>query len=63
MRLLTAHRILITAAAGFFGFLALWELNRYLEAGSAWAAARSLVYLGVAAGFAVYLKLLRRWYR
>lgn len=62
MRLLTAHRILISAAVAFFSFFALWELNRYLEAGSAWSVARAVLYLGVAAAFAVYLKLLRRWY-
>jgi hypothetical protein len=62
MKLITAHRILITAAVVFFLFFAIWELRSYLDKGSAWAAARSILYLVVAIGFGIYLKSLKRWY-
>jgi hypothetical protein len=63
MTLLTAHRILISTAVVFFVFFSLWELNRYAQTESLWAAVRAAVYLLVAAGFGVYLKSLKRWYR
>jgi len=63
MTLLTAHRILISAAIVFFLFLSLWELNNYLRTKDIWAGGGALVYLLVAGGFAVYLKSLKRWYR
>ncbi|HWP58939.1 MAG TPA: hypothetical protein VNL14_13685 [Candidatus Acidoferrales bacterium] len=63
MTLLTAHRILISAAIVFFVFLALWELNQFWKTGEIWASARSVLYLIVAGGFGLYLKFLRRWYR
>lgn len=33
MRLMTAHKILIGASVGFFGFLALWGLRQWFLAG------------------------------
>ena len=63
MTLLTAHRILISAAIAFFLFLSLWELNNYLTTKDIWTAGGTLVYLLVAGGFGVYLRSLKRWYR
>ena len=62
MRLLTAHRILISTAVLFFFFFALWELRNYLGAGDAWAVFRSFLYLAVCVGFGIYLKSLKKWY-
>lgn len=62
MRLITAHKILISTAVVFFLFFALWELRSYLSNGNVWAAGRSFLYLVVAAGFGVYLKSIKRWY-
>ena len=62
MKLLTAHKILISSAVVFFVFFAFWEFRNYSN-GDNWAAWRSGLYLIVAAGFAVYLKNLKRWYR
>jgi hypothetical protein len=63
MTLLTAHRILISAAIVFFLFLSLWQLNNYLKTKDIWACGGVLIYLLVAGGFGVYLKSLKRWYR
>jgi hypothetical protein len=63
MRLLTAHKILISTAAVFFFFFALWELRNYFDAGDAWAVFRAALYLVVAVGFGVYFKNLDRLYR
>ena len=63
MRLLTAHKILISTAAVFFFFFALWELRNYLDTGEAWAVFRAALYLGVAVGFGVYFKSLDRLYK
>lgn len=62
MKLLTAHKILISSAVVFFFFFAFWEY-RNSDAGDGWAVWRSGLYLVVAIGFAVYLKNLKRWYR
>jgi hypothetical protein len=62
MKLITAHKILISSSVVFFIFFALWELRNY-SAGNAWAGFRGALYLLVAVGFAVYLKNLRRWYK
>lgn len=62
MTLLTAHKILITAATLFFALFALWELRNYANGGELWAAARSGLYFFVAFGFGAYFKNLHRWY-
>ena len=62
MKLITAHKILIGAAVVFFLFFALWELRAYSATGNPWAASRSVLYLVVAVGFAIYLRLIKRWY-
>jgi hypothetical protein len=63
MRLLTAHRILISAAIAFFLFLSLREFNQYLKTENIWAGGRALLYFLISGGFGVYLKSLKRWYR
>ncbi len=59
MRLITAHKILIGTSIAFFIFFSGWELTNYLSAGTGWALVRSVLYLGVAAGFAVYFRSLK----
>ena len=61
MTLITAHRILISTAIVFFFGFGLWELNNYLDTGDLWSSIRGLLYLSVSAGFALYLKFLKRW--
>jgi hypothetical protein len=63
MRLLTAHKILISTAAVFFFFFGLWELRNYFNTGEAWAVFRAVLYLLVAVGFGLYFKNLDRLYR
>jgi|GEM_PF-503738 len=63
MKLITAHKILISSAAVFFCFFAGWEFRNYSTSGEIWAVARSALYLAVAIGFAVYLKNLRHLYK
>jgi hypothetical protein len=62
MKLLTAHKILISSAVVFFVFFAFWEFGNYSK-GDSWAAWRSGLYFVVALGFGVYLKNLKRWYK
>jgi len=62
MKLLTAHKILISSAVVFFAFFAFWEYRNDGN-GDGWAAWRSGLYLVVSVGFAVYLKNLKRWYK
>jgi len=63
MKLLTAHKILITSAVLFFVFFAAWEWTNYSRGGDAWAVWRAALYILVAFGFGVYLKNLKRWYK
>jgi hypothetical protein len=63
MRLLTAHKILISTAAVFFFFFALWELRNYFDTGEVSAVFRAALYLLVAVGFGVYFKSLDRLYK
>jgi len=62
MKLLTAHKILISSAVVFFVFFAFWEF-RNNAAGDGWAGWRGWLYVVVALGFAVYLRNLKRWYK
>jgi hypothetical protein len=62
MKLLTAHKILISSAVVFFVFFGFWEFRNYAN-GDGWAAWRGCLYLIVALGFAVYLKNFKRWYK
>ena len=63
MKIMTAHRILIASAVVFFLFFAGWEYRNYLQSEESWSMARSLFYLAVSCGLAIYLKNLRRWYK
>lgn len=63
MKLLTAHKILISTAVVFFLFFALWELRNYSNNGEGWAAIRTVLYFLTAIGGAVYLITLKRWYK
>jgi hypothetical protein len=63
MRLITAHKILIGSATGFFFFFALWELHNYSASGEFWALGRSILYVIIAIGFGIYLKNLGRLYK
>ena len=63
MKLLTAHKILISSAVVFFIFFAFWEFGNYSKGADSWAAWRSGLYLVIAVGFGVYLKNLKRWYK
>jgi hypothetical protein len=62
MKLLTAHKIIITSAVVFFVFFGFWELAHYSR-GEGWAGWRSALYFVVALGFGFYLKNLKRWYK
>ena len=62
MRLLTAHKILISTAAVFFLFFGFWEIRNYLNGGDVWAVFRALLYVLLAIGFAFYFKRLDRLY-
>jgi hypothetical protein len=61
MTLLTAHKILISAAVIFFFGFALRELRIYFDTEDAWAAFQGLLYLLVSIGFGVYLSSLKKW--
>jgi hypothetical protein len=63
MKLITAHKILISSAVVFFVFFAIWEWTNYSGNGDGWAVWRGVLYFIVALGFAVYLKNLKRWYK
>lgn len=60
MKLLTAHKILIGTSVVFFVFLSSWEVGNYLSEAGIWTLARGTVYLGVAVGFAIYFRSLRK---
>jgi hypothetical protein len=53
---ITAHKILISAAVLFFFGYALWELRQYVRFGEVGALLRSAGSLLGAVGFAVYLR-------
>ena len=63
MKLITAHKILISSAIIFFVFFALWELRNHANSNDAWAAGRAALYILVAIGFGIYFKNLKRWYK
>jgi hypothetical protein len=59
LKLLTAHKILISSAVVFFIFFGFWEFRH----SGGWTIWRGWLYLIVAAAFAVYLKNFKRWYK
>jgi len=62
MKILTAHKILISSAVVFFVFFSFWEYRNSANS-DGWAVWRSGLYLIVAVGFALYLANLKRWYK
>ena len=60
MKLLTAHKILISSAVVFFIFFAFWEFRNSADS---WAIWRGCLYIAIALGFAIYLTNLKRWYK
>jgi hypothetical protein len=63
MKLITAHKILISSAIIFFIFFALWELRKHAVSDDAWSVGRAGLYIVVAIGFGIYFKNLKRWYK
>jgi hypothetical protein len=63
MKLITAHKILISSAIVFFVFFALWELRHHGGTEDGWGVGRAALYILVAIGFAIYFKNLKRWYK
>jgi hypothetical protein len=61
---ITAHKILIASAIGFFLVYALWELAHYAESGDArallWSAAAASGAVGLAAYLRHFIRSLRR---
>jgi len=55
VKLMTAHKILISAAIAFFIFYALLQLLTYLQNGAPTALALGLLSAAVAIGFGIYL--------
>ena len=54
MRIMTAHKILISTATAFFLFYAAWEVARYFHRGELWALPRGLAALAVAVALGAY---------
>jgi hypothetical protein len=62
LKLITAHRILITAGIAFFLFYALVQLRLYVTRdGGAGALVQVGVSLAIVIGLGVYYRSLRRW--
>ena len=62
MKLITAHRILITAGIAFFVFYALVQLRLYvMRDGGAGALVQVGVSVAIVIGLAVYYRSLRGW--
>lgn len=55
MKLMTAHKILISAAIAFFLFYALLQLATYVNTGVVSALVRSALSAAVAVGFGIYI--------
>ncbi len=63
MKLLTAHKILITTAVVFFFGFAAREFKDYLDTANRWSMLGAAFYLLVAFGFSIYLWSLKKWAR
>lgn len=63
MKLITAHRILISAGIAFFIFYAIVQLRLYVSTNAVLALAQSIISAAIALGFALYYRTLRRWGR
>ena len=63
MRLITAHRILISAGIAFFVFYAALQLRLFVRDGATASLVQAVIALAVAAGFILYYRTLRGWGR
>jgi len=63
VRLITAHRILISAGIAFFLFYAVFQLRLYARGAGTAPLVQAAVAVGVAVGFVVYYRTLKRWGR
>ena len=60
MNLITFHKILIFSAVAFFLFYGVWELLKYPDVGDFGTLARSLMSFLAAAGFAIYIRTVKK---
>ncbi len=63
MKLITAHRILIAAGIAFFLLYAALQLRLWARVGGPAPLVQAAVSAGVAAGFILYYRTLKRWGR
>ena len=63
MRLITAHRILISAGIAFFLFYAGVQLRLFARGGGAAPLVQAIVAAAIAVGFVFYYRTLKRWGR
>ena len=56
MSIVTAHKILITAAIILFLLYAVWEIRGYPDPGGVWALLRGIISAVAACGLGVYLR-------
>jgi len=54
--IITAHKILITAAIILFLFYAFWEIRSYPDPGGVWALLRGIISAVAACGLGIYLR-------
>ena len=59
MSLLTAHKILIGTAIGFFLLYTVVELRNFADSGDSWAVVRALAGFAAAAGWFVYFRRIK----
>jgi hypothetical protein len=63
VKLITAHRILITAGIAFFVFYALFQARLFMRGGGAGAIIQALVAAAVVVGLVFYYRSLKQWGR
>jgi hypothetical protein len=63
VRLITAHRILISAGIAFFLFYAVVQVRLYARGGGTSPLVQAVVAAAVAVGFVLYYRTLKRWGR
>ncbi len=59
MSLLTAHKILIATAIGFFVLYGSFELRNFADSGDFWGALRGVAGFAAACGWFVYFRRLK----
>ena len=63
VKLITAHRVLITAGIAFFLLYALIQMRAYLTRGATDALVQAIVAAVVAVGLVFYYRTLKQWGR